>query len=54
MAAEKLTTSNRVAYGILALEVVAILVLAYMRFILHRLPLIPGVNTAPNPILGQQ
>lgn len=52
--AEKLTTSNRVAYVILALEVMAILVLAYMRFQLHTLPLIPGINTAPNPILGQQ
>lgn len=54
MAAEALTTSNRVAYVILALELIAILVLGYQRFILHTLPLIPGINTAPNPILGQQ
>jgi len=43
-----------VAYGLLAVEVVVIVILAYMRFVLKQLPLIPGINSAPNPILGQQ
>lgn len=52
--AVQIPTNQRVAGAILVLEIVAILVLAYMRFILHQLPLIPYVNSAPDPILGQQ
>lgn len=43
-----------VAYGIVMVEVAIIVVLAYMRFHLHTLALIPGINSGPNAILGQQ
>lgn len=46
--------NRQLAHGILVVEIVAILVLAYMRFVLNTLPLISGVNTGPGAILGDQ
>lgn len=46
--------SETVAYVVLSIEVVAIVILAYMRFQLHTLPLIPGINSGTPSLLGQQ
>lgn len=39
-----LTTAGKAGYGVAAVLLIVILVLGYMRFVLHEIPLVSGIN----------